>query len=217
MPGWLLRLERERCLQKGGMARFHDSDSKASTSTIVFRDELPLGYSECTDTMSASTTGESIRALLRKDATSVVARTMHQARSIPKRAKRHTKVIRKLVPESIPQPGQRSKDQIQAIQAFCELADPSELVSYLERHAAARRVMVEAIEVIPKYFPEFRKATARFRPNYDSPAFPYIAVRIDTGVDANQARSLRETFDEEWWIPELPSVHGELLIDVEYR
>jgi len=107
--------------------------------------------------------------------------------------------------------------EVEAIQAFYELADTSEVVSYLERHAASRRVMVEAIEAIPQYFPEFRKATARFRPNYDSSAFPYIAVRIDTGVDANQARSLRETFDEEWWIPELPSVHGELLIDVEYR
>lgn len=118
----------------------------------------------------------------------MVVRTVHQARSIPLRAKRCSRVIRKLVPESIPQFRQKSNDRIEAIQSFYELVDTVSVVGYLERHAVARRSLVEAIEVIPRYFPEFRKVTARHRPNHDAPEFPYIAVRIDNGVDADEAR-----------------------------
>ncbi|CAN5649605.1 hypothetical protein BH23CHL4_BH23CHL4_14700 [soil metagenome] len=147
----------------------------------------------------------------------MVSRTMHQARSIPRRAKRHSKIIRKLVPESIGTSGQKSEGQVAAIQAFFELVDSAAVINYLEHHAAARRVMAESIDAIPRYFPEYRKVTAWYRPNYDAPEIPYIAVRTDTGVDADEVRALRERFDEEWWISELPNVHGELLIDVEYR
>jgi hypothetical protein len=122
---------------------------------------------------------------------------MHQARNIPRRATQRSSIIRRLVPESIVPVGQKSDEQIAAIQAFYELAD--------------------AIESIPRYFPDYQKVTARYRPNIDAPDFPYVAVRIDTGTAAKAARELRERFDEEWWLAELPSVHGELLIDVEYR
>jgi hypothetical protein len=142
---------------------------------------------------------------------------MHQARNIPRRATQRSSIIRRLVPESIVPVGQKSDEQIAAIQAFYELADATAVIDFLERHAAARRVMAEAIESIPRYFPDYQKVTARYRPNIDAPDFPYVAVRIDTGTAAKAARELRERFDEEWWLAELPSVHGELLIDVEYR
>lgn len=109
----------------------------------------------------------------------------------------------------------RSWPDLSQIEATYALPDHDPVVRYLERYAFLIPILVEASEIIPRFFPKGTKVALRLIPDREAMAHEDLFGIIHTSLPPDEALDRLDQLDEAWWLATAVSARGKLTLDVE--
>ena len=111
-------------------------------------------------------------------------------------------------------PADDALDQLSARYAFRR---PEEVADYLRRYPHLVPVLVEAAEVIPRYFGADAPLVLEVvtDPEEDAPR-PELFALVRTTLGPDEARERMDRLDDDWWTDASPDGPGVLVVDLEF-
>ena len=94
---------------------------------------------------------------------------------------------------------------------------PEEVTAYLRTYPHLVPVLIEAAEVVPRYFEPDAPLVLEVAtdPEADDPV-PQLFALIETRLDPEVAADRLDRLDEDWWLDHSPAGPGVLDLDVEF-
>lgn len=116
-----------------------------------------------------------------------------------------------------PSPIERDiEPELDRLAARYTFRDPDEVRSYLRIYPHLVQVLVEATEVIPRYFGEDAPlALEVFSDPEGTPEDKDLFAYIGVPIDRNDAFDRLDRFDDEWWFERSPNSPGVLVFDTQ--
>ncbi|CAN5874304.1 hypothetical protein BH24CHL4_BH24CHL4_20180 [soil metagenome] len=109
---------------------------------------------------------------------------------------------------------QPTYDELRRIREFYSVPHWPAVARFLSQNARVRRILFDAIDVIPVFFQDVSAATIYQREDAHGEV-EYLAARIKSDRDISRLLQERSQFDTGWWSKKFPSVRHQLIFDVE--
>lgn len=105
---------------------------------------------------------------------------------------------------------------IEAVGARYTLVDPSAVTSFLRDRPGVVTTLIEAVEVIPRYFGPGPVVALEVVSDPEAHGDVELYARIRTDIDVDAALDRLRRFDQEWWLDALPRAQYALTFTIEY-
>lgn len=94
---------------------------------------------------------------------------------------------------------------------------PAEVEAFLNAFPHRIPVLIEATEVIPRYFgPDAPLVLEVFTDPEDDDPVPELFALVQIDLDPTEALDRLDRLDDEWWTDRSPDGPGALIVDIEY-
>jgi hypothetical protein len=103
---------------------------------------------------------------------------------------------------------------VDAIVRLFQATDPDRVRAFLSQRPLLRALLVEASDVLPRYFPIGTTSSLDVAQHPESGSRPELVLRINPPLPMSEALKQLDRLDEDWWLDELPRANGELTITV---
>ncbi|MGH2562729.1 MAG: hypothetical protein ACRDJH_27025 [Thermomicrobiales bacterium] len=103
------------------------------------------------------------------------------------------------------------------IEAAYEFVNREEVLDFLDQHAFLVPILIEARQVIPRYFTLDLPLALELLIGPEDPDDRSLFVLIRTRLKSPDALTCLDRLDEEWWIEQSHQTDGALTITLEHR
>lgn len=108
-----------------------------------------------------------------------------------------------------------SHADIARIEAAYDLVNRREVLDLLHQHSFLVPILIEASEVIPRYFPPGSSLALEVFTEPDFGEERILFALIRSRLDTFEAHAHLDRLDEEWWLDASVGARGELVVDVQ--
>lgn len=98
-----------------------------------------------------------------------------------------------------------------------EFRDPDAIVAFLHAHPEVIPPLVEAVEVVPRYFGTDTPLALEVERDREAVDHIELFALIQTDLDVDPALASLHRFNYEWWLDVLPTANLLLAFGLEYR